>query len=40
MQLSGEPRANKSKRMKAKRLAFAFFYFSESGLFKGLLAKK
>jgi hypothetical protein len=26
--------------MKAKRLSFSFIYFSESGLFKGLRAKK
>jgi hypothetical protein len=36
MQLSGETRARKSKKMKAKRLAFPFFYFSESLVFNGL----
>jgi len=33
-------RANKSKQIKAKSLSFAFIYFSESGLFNGLQAKK
>src|ERR1700677_3586483 len=31
---------NKSKEMKAKLLSFVFICFSESGLFKGLRAKK
>jgi hypothetical protein len=36
MQPNGEMRANKSKQMKAKTLAFACYYFSEPGLFNGL----
>jgi hypothetical protein len=31
--------ANKNKQMKGKLLSFAFIYFSESGLFKGLSAE-
>jgi hypothetical protein len=39
MQLSGETCVSQSKQMKAKRLAFAFFYFSESLVFNGLRGK-
>jgi hypothetical protein len=40
MQLTRELLASKSKEMKAKLLSFIFKNFSESGLFKGLRAKK
>jgi hypothetical protein len=33
-------KARKSKQMKEKLLSFAFIFFSESGLFKGLRAEK
>jgi hypothetical protein len=40
LQPEGELEESKRKQMKAKLLSFAFMSFSESGLFKGLRAKK
>jgi hypothetical protein len=39
-QPEGEFEGRKRKQMKGKLLSFVFIYFSESGLFKGLRAKK
>jgi hypothetical protein len=40
VQPKGELSGSKRKQMKAILLSFVFIHFSESGLFKGLRAKK
>jgi hypothetical protein len=40
MQPEGELSARSAKENQAKILGFAWFYLAESGLFKGLRAKK